>query len=62
MSNYNNFVSDFPGRCAELLKEYERSARLRKREVTLMLCIAMPSIVVPLERLKGRVTRGFILV
>lgn len=53
MSSYNNFVSDFPGRCAALLKECEGTARLRNREVTLMLCIAMPSIVVPLERLKG---------
>lgn len=52
MSSYDNFVSDFPGRCAELLR-FERTARLIKREVTLMLCVAMPSIVVPLERLAG---------
>jgi hypothetical protein len=52
MSAYKNFVSDFPARCAELLEDFERPARLRKREVTLMLCVAMPSIVVPLERLK----------
>lgn len=49
MSVYKNFVSDFPARCAELLGDFERSRRFRKREVTLMLCVAMPSIVVPLE-------------
>lgn len=53
MSSYKNFVSDFPARCAALLGDFERTARLRKREVTLMLCLAMPSIVVPLERLAG---------
>lgn len=53
MSSYKNFVSDFPGRCAGLLADFERTARLRKREVTFMLCVAMPSIVVPLERLAG---------
>jgi hypothetical protein len=51
MSGYNNFVSDFPERCSELLVAFERTARLRKREVTLMLCVAMPSLVVPWERL-----------
>jgi hypothetical protein len=53
MSNYSNFVSDFPERCAELLGQFEKLAQLRRREVTLMLCIATPSIVVPLERLAG---------
>jgi len=53
MSNYNNFVSDFPGRCADLMKASDKIARFQKREVTLMLCVAMPSIIVPIERLKG---------
>jgi hypothetical protein len=53
MSNYKNLVSDFPARCADLLGDFERTARLRKREVTLMLCVAMSSVVIPLERLKG---------
>lgn len=53
MSSYNNFVSDFPGRCADLLRKFEGTALFHEREVTLMLCVAMPSIVVPLERLKG---------
>lgn len=53
MSQYRNFVSDFPGRCATLLSQFEAAARNRNREVTLMLCIAMPSLVVPLERLNG---------
>jgi hypothetical protein len=58
MSNYNNFVSDFPARCAALLEDFERTARLRKREVTLMLCVAMPSIVIPWERLAGPRSEG----
>lgn len=53
MSNYKNFVSDFPERCGALLGKFETPARRRRRDVTLMLCIAMPSIVVPLERLAG---------
>jgi len=53
MSNYSNFVSDFPGRCAKLLKQFEKPARYSKLEVTHMLCVAMPSILVPLERLEG---------
>ena len=53
MSSYKNFVSDFPGRCAEILGWFERTAQRRKREVTFMLCVATPSILVPLERLAG---------
>lgn len=53
MSNYDDFVSDFPGRCAELLDELEPAARVRKREVTLMLSVAASSILIPLERLAG---------
>jgi hypothetical protein len=53
MSNFDNFVSDFPGRCAELFRDFEAAARLRKREVTLLLSVAAPSIVIPLERLAG---------
>src|SRR5438093_5745376 len=53
MSNYKNFVSDFPDRCADLLRNFSASARHRNREVTLMLSIATSSIIVPLERLDG---------
>lgn len=53
MSNYRNFISDFPDRCGSLFRDFERPARNRGREVTLMLCAAMPSIVIPLERLTG---------
>jgi hypothetical protein len=51
MSAYKNFVSDFPARCAAILESYEGRARLRKHDLTLMLCVAMPGIVIPLERL-----------
>lgn len=53
MSEYRDFVSDFPSRCAELLSSFEQQARHRRREVTLMLCVAAPTIIVPLERLKS---------
>lgn len=53
MSNYRNFVSDFPGRCDTLLARFDREAGRGGLDVTLMLCIAMPSIVVPVERLAG---------
>jgi hypothetical protein len=53
MSNYDNFVSDFPGRCLDLLHAFERGARFRKREVTMMLSVATPSIIIPYERLRG---------
>jgi hypothetical protein len=53
MSEYRNFISDFPSRCSELLQRYEKDARNRQREVTLMLCVAAPAIIVPMERLNG---------
>jgi len=53
MSNYQNFISDFPGRCGKILGTFGRRARHHGREVTLMLCIASPGIIIPLERLKG---------
>lgn len=51
MSNYRNFFSDFSGRLQDLLQMAEPEALKSGREVTLMLAIATPSIVVPYERL-----------
>jgi len=52
VSNYQNFVSDFPRRCGDLLDVGDRASTTKGREVTRLICVAMPSIIVPLERLK----------
>jgi len=52
MSEYTNFVRDFPARCREVLKMAEGPARLRGREVTLLLMAAASAFIVPFERLK----------
>lgn len=59
MSNYNDFISDFPQRCGEILSQHEYFARLRGREVTLLLSIASVSILVPYERLARPHREGF---
>ncbi len=52
MSSYANFIRDFPNRCLDILKNYEKDAYIRDREVTLMLAIATAGFVVPFERLR----------
>jgi hypothetical protein len=52
MSNYNNFVQDFPKRCDELLCHFIKPASGRDREVTLMLAVASAGFVIPFERLR----------
>ena len=52
MSNYKNFIQDFPERCAEILKEYRNHARKNGREVTHMFAIASCAITIPFERLR----------
>lgn len=54
MSNYYNFVYDFPQRCRDLLQRYYKNAEKNDREVTLMLALASASIVMPYEILKPR--------
>jgi hypothetical protein len=54
MSNYRNFVTDFPNRCNDLLTRYEKHARGSDREVTLMLSIASAGFTIPFERLLQR--------
>jgi hypothetical protein len=48
MSNYNDFISDSPKRCAAILPHQVD----RRREVTLTLMVAATTIVVPSERLE----------
>lgn len=51
MSEYNNFIKDYPDRCHELLR-LGFLARMIGRDVTLMLAIASTGINIPYERLK----------
>lgn len=52
MSSYSNFIQDFPSRCLDILKKYEKDAITHNREVTLMLAIATAGFVIPFERLR----------
>ena len=52
MTAYKNFVQDFPTRCCDMLKDYEREALLSGREVTLTLAMAASGLIVPFERLR----------
>jgi hypothetical protein len=52
MSNYQNFIQDFPVRCGEILEDYQKQARKNEREVTHMLAIAAASFLIPFERLR----------
>jgi len=51
MSNYKNFIKDFPIRCGEILNEYKKHIQKNEREVTHMLSIASASITIPYARL-----------
>jgi hypothetical protein len=52
MSEYKDFVRDFPLRCHDLLKKFEPGAKLRDREVMLLLAVASAGLVVPYEGLR----------
>ena len=54
MTAYKNFIQDFPTRCCEILKDYEREALSSGREVTLTLAMAASGLVVPFERLRDQ--------
>lgn len=51
MSNYRDFIRDYPTRCQTLLQTCMHSARHNGREVTLMLALASTGLIVPYERL-----------
>ena len=52
MPIYENFVYDFPRRCAAILKRQNLHSQAKDYEVTLMLSIASTGFTVPFERLK----------
>lgn len=53
MSNYTNFIQDFPSRSLAILKDNFDRTKASGREVTLMLSIASTAFIVPFERLKA---------
>ena len=53
MSNYSDFVADFPQRCLEVLTLAQGPAIIERREVTLLLMAASAGIVIPYERLRA---------
>ena len=54
MSEYADFVNDFPSRSGELFRALKPGAEQRGREVTLLLAIAGTALTVPYERLRRR--------
>lgn len=52
MSNYVNFIVDYPSRCRDLLSSFEPDAVDLDREVTLVLSVASTGLTIPFERLK----------
>jgi hypothetical protein len=52
LSNFKNFVTDFPTRCSKLLETFEGQARLRGREVTFVLSMAETGLCIPFQRLR----------
>src|ERR1035441_2897027 len=52
MSNYRNYVEDFPNRCKSILELAGPVAEEQGLEVTLLLMVASTALTVPYERLK----------
>jgi len=53
MSQYKDFIQDFPKRCQEILTFSHGQAVARGREVTLSLMVASSAFLVPYERLRS---------
>lgn len=53
MTEYRNFIKDFPRRCRDILDVAGKPAFLRGREVTLTIMVASAGFVVPYEGLKS---------
>lgn len=52
MTEYADYVRDFPGRCLDVLEAFSEPAAKLDREVTLLLMAAGTAFVVPLGRLR----------
>jgi hypothetical protein len=53
MTDYNDFVHDFPARCQDVLELAYAPAMAKDREVTLLIMTAAAAFLVPFERLRG---------
>lgn len=54
MSEYQNYIQDFPNRCCEILENFGEEAKEKNLAVTLMLSIATAGFSIPYERLKNK--------
>jgi hypothetical protein len=56
MSEYENFIQDFPNRCSDILRNFYGDAEKLNggREITLMLMTASSGFIVPYEQLRYR--------
>jgi hypothetical protein len=52
MSNYKNFIKDFPRRTGDLLRWYYAKAKHSDREVTFLLALFMAGYIIPAERFR----------
>ncbi|MFQ5546566.1 MAG: hypothetical protein ACE5FE_11345 [Acidiferrobacterales bacterium] len=52
MSNYKDFVQDFPTRCRDVVMAFSKEAQRQDREVTLLLMATTAGFVMPYERLR----------
>jgi hypothetical protein len=52
MTDYSDFIRDFPTRCGEVLNLYHDRAQAKNREVTLLIMTATAAFLVPFERLR----------
>jgi hypothetical protein len=53
MTDYTDFIHDFPGRCRDVLELAHGPARAKDREVTLLIMTAAAAFLVPFERLRA---------
>lgn len=52
MSNYRDFITDYPDRAQKLLASVKNTEIGKKHNVTLMLSFATPCVIIPFERLR----------
>jgi hypothetical protein len=52
MTDYADFIRDFPLRCGEVLDFFYDQAKAKDREVTLLIMVATAAFLIPFERLR----------
>jgi hypothetical protein len=53
MTDYANFIRDFPARCGEMLDLFYEQAHAKNREVTFLIMTAASAFLIPFERLRS---------